>query len=225
VPALPDVPNVIRIDTHWTLSEDTNAKVRFFYQYTGTAPTNTQLNTFCNAVMTAANTWIKGLMGADTTFDMVEATDLTSPTSAVGLSTNSPFTGTRAGAVLPADIALLNSSEVHRRYRGGHCRQYFPFGTQPDLNDEQTWGSTFLGQCNTDLAGWSAAIIAANWSGATIVGPVNVSYYNGFTVHTGTTGRARNVSTPRTSAIVDLVISSIVRAGIATIRKRLLRLA
>ena len=49
--------------------------------------------------------------------------------------------------------------------------------------------------------------------------PVNVSYYEGFTVHMGTTGRARNVSTPRSSPIVDAVLGFIIQEGIATIRQ------
>jgi hypothetical protein len=225
LPALPDVPGVIRIDHHFQLSEDQFAKCRLFLAYTGTAPTNADLNEFCDDCMADYGTDLKGLAGVDTILESVSCIDLTSSTSASGLSSASPITGTRAGGVLPAAIAALVSKEVHRRYRGGHPRTYWPFGTQTDMFDEQTWLVAFTAAVGTDYQSYISDIRGEVWAGATLTGEVNVSYYSGFTVHTGTTGRARNVSTPRGSAIVDVVVEIIARVGIAVIRKRLLGLA
>jgi hypothetical protein len=225
MPALPSVPGVMRFDYLWAYGEDLVARTRYFINYTGTAPTNTELNTLADAVMTDAVTNLKGLYGVDTTLEGVEITDLSSSTAATGVSSHAVITGNRSGAVLPADIALLESLQVHRRFRGGHARIYWPFGTQTDMVDPQTWTGAFTAAATTDIANHLGVVIAANWSGGTMVGRVNVSYYEGFTVVTGSTGRARNVSTPRVSPIVDVIISHIVRVGIATIRKRLLGLA
>lgn len=225
MPALPAVPGVMRFDYLWAYGEDLKAKTRYFINYTGTAPNNTQLNTLCDAVMTDAVTNLKGLYGVDTTLEGVEITDLSSSTAATGVSSHAVIVGNRSGGVLPADIALLESLQVHRRFRGGHARIYWPFGTQTDLDDPQTWLAAFVSAATTDIATHLGVVIAANWSGGTMVGRVNVSYYEGFHTVTGSTGRVRNVSDPRTTALVDAIISHIVRLGIASIRKRLLRLA
>jgi len=224
MPALPDVPAVLRIDMHFIMSNDDFAKCRFFLKYAGSPPTNTELDTLATLVRTEFTTNLAGLVSVDTSLNRVDITDLSSPTSAVGSDTfNVP--GTLAGNVTPSSVCVLESLTISRRYRGGHPRIYWPFGNSTKLTDEQRWDLTFIGVVTTDLHNFYAGIEAGVWSGGISLQQVNVSYYQGFTTHTGTTGRVRNVSTPRTTPVVDVVSGDIVRDGIASQRKRLLRLA
>lgn len=224
MPALPDAPQVLRIRYGFTIGEDTRASVRQYYQYTGAAPSVGDLNAFAAGVFTEVGTVIAPVMTADRVNTEVVVTDLTSATSAEGLSVGTN-TGTRVGTELPAATCLLQSLEIARRYRGGHPRTYWPFGAEADLNDPQTWTDTFVGVATGALGDLDGFVGANPPAGVTGLVPVNVSYYKGFTVFLGTTGRARNVSTPRAAAVIDPVVGTLVRTGIAIIRRRELRLA
>jgi len=227
MPALPVIPGVIRLERQFKMSEDNAARVRTFLSYSGTAPTVAQLNTFAAAIGTSFGTNLKGLMTPASTLETVTVTDMSSYTGAQGVASPA-IQGTRGSGgtgTLPASTAVVVSLEIARRYRGGHPRQYWPFGLSADMQDAQTWSSSFNSACATGFAADSAAILGSGWTGAGALSGVNVSQYSGFTVHDGTTGRARNVSTPRTSPIIDAVLSLVVRLGIGAVRKRLLGLA
>jgi len=224
MPALPSVPKVLRITYKFTIGEDNGALCRTFYQYTGPGATSVELNALATAIATSANTYLIPLMTVDRVLTEIGITDLTNPTAPVGEAIVT-HAGSRVGGTLPASTAALESSEILRRYRGGHPRVYWPFGSDDDLADSQTWTSGFVTAVLTALNAHQA-----DWFGSApvdlgSVNRVNVSYYQGFTVHTGVTGRARNVSTPRVTPIVDAVVAEVVRQGIAQIRRRLLGLA
>jgi len=224
LPALPNVPNVIRNVLKFTFSEDTQAAIRFFLKYTGSAPTNAELATFAAGIGTAYAAQLIGLAGEGIILTNVESTDLTSDVSGEGGSAEDTE-GTRGPSNLTADTAALESLEIPRRYRGGHPRIYWPFGISSDLENAQTWSLTFVDAMAAALTTFYTDVMALTWSGGSITNRVNVSFYEGFTVHTGPTGRARNVSTPRSSSVVDNVSSSLVRVGVASQRRRLLCLA
>lgn len=224
MPALPDASQVIRIEFDFSIYEDLFARCRQHYIYDGSPPSNANLNTFSTTVFSAVGSDLAPLAGNHITFTRVGTTDLTSPTSAIGEHTGT-HVGSRGSTLLTADVCALQSLHVDRRYRGGHPRVYWPFGITTDLFDQQTWQPASVTAFESGLTALDTAILGASWGGATILGLVNVSYYQGFTVHTGTTGRARNVSTPRTSALIEPVTSTQVRAGIAVQRNRLLHLA
>ena len=225
MPALPSVPKVLRLNYKFTIGEDNGALCRTFYQYTGGGATSTELSALCTAIATSANTYLIPLMTDDRTLIEVTLTDLTNPSAPVGAAVVS-HAGTRGGgSILPASAALVESSQVLRRYRGGHPRVYWPFGNTADLQDSQTWTSAFLTAALTALNAHQA-----DWFGSApvdlgSVNRVNVSYYQGFTPHVGTTGRYRNVSNPRITPIIDAVVGEVVRIGVGQIRRRLLGLA
>ena len=224
MPALPSVPNVLRLALKYGIGEDNAAQVRFFEQYTGATPTQAQLAALATQVASAWLTHLAVRHTPDRTLEEVTITDLTTPSSAVGVWSGANV-GTSGQQPLPANIAVLESRRVVRRYRGGHCRTYWPMLGRLDMQDAQTWIGANLAGCATDLGAFNAEWEASPWSGGTIVGPVNVSFYQGFTVHSGVTGRMRNVSTPRATALIDPVISIVLQPGIAQQRKRLLALA
>lgn len=224
MPALPSVSKVLDISYNFDYSEDPMAKCRQFFQYTGGPATSADLATLASSIQSSYGTNLKSLAHQNVSLTSVTITDLSSPTAARGEWSGS-IVGTKTGHSLPASAATLQSLHISRRYRGGHPRTYWPFGESEDLTDDQKWQSSYVTGVTTALTDhfndWSTDLPPS----VSTVSPVNVSYYNGFTVHDGTTGRARNVSTPRSSPIVDAIIGFAVQQGLAQVRKRLLRLA
>jgi hypothetical protein len=224
MPALPDVPENVRVDLYYTIGEDLAAKNRFFLFYVGSAPTVAQLNTYAADISATWGADIAPSCTGDRKLTKVVVTDLTSSTAAVGEWVGS-IAGTDLGQELPASMCVLSSLVIARRYRGGHPRIYWPMGAQPDMQDSQTWKSSSVTTFTTAINNFMMNVKAFVWPGGVSLDLNNVSYYEGFTVHTGTTGRARNVSTVRLAPVTDVVLSLDVRLGIASQRKRLLRLA
>lgn len=226
MPALPPVPGVLKVEHDFGIGEDINAKVRQFWKYASSPPSVAEVTAVATAIAAAASGDIAGLFDSTRKYIQTVITDLSSSTGAQGHSgiVNTP--GTRSGAALPGDTCALQSQPIARRFRGGHSRLYWPFGTGTDMTDDQTWNNTFITAVITGLEafeGHASSSMIAN--GITAPAVVAVSFYEGFTVHTGVTGRARNVSTPRAAPVVDVRSTFLIHAGIATQRRRMLRLA
>lgn len=227
MPALPSVNDAIAVTYDFTIGADTLARCRQFFGIhpsSGTGLTNAQAAAMATAISSSYGTNLKTLARGSTSLTSVKVTGLTSPTDGFGEDAT-VIAGTRTGNQLSASQAILQSLHLERRYRGGHPRTYWPFGTDGDLDTPQLWEPTFVTAVGTGLdnhfTDWSTDLP----SGITNVFPINISYYQGFTPITGSTGRVRNVSKPRLSPIVDLILSFAIQQGIANIRKRLLRLA
>ena len=218
---LPDVAKVVKVALVWSDGINTDIVTRFYLRYSGAAPAPADLDAFGGAVHTA---WTSNLAGAtheDYNLIRVECTDLTTPTSAIGLWAGSEA-GTATGVPVPADAAVVLSYTVARRYRGGHPRGYWLLGIGVDLADPQHWTSDFIAAQQDAFNAFFTNVIADAWSGAGAVDHVNVSYFKGFTVVTSPiTGRARNVPTPRGAPVVDSVVATVARLRIGTQRRRL----
>lgn len=220
MPALPDVNKVVRCALVATLGSDFDVVTRFFIRYAGTAPTNSDLDEFAADISEAYNADLKGDIDADTVLKEIECVDLSSPSAAVGLWTGS-ITGTHSGTPLPANVCMVVSYQIARRYRGGHPRGYWRFGTISDEDTVQTWGATLLADVLSELGIFFAAVVAAGWTAAGTMDHVNVSYYSGFTVEISpSTGRARNVPTLRGTPVVDPVTALLPRAPFGSQRRR-----
>lgn len=221
MPALPNVPNVLRFK-HIMENNATGpiAHVRQYFLYAGGPPSNADCTTLANDAQTAFGAHLLGLMSVDWQYDGCEVTDLTSPTAGFGASTGAIQVGTAGGNALPADTCSLVNHTVHRRYRGGHPREYWPLGVESHLADITSWSTTYQTAFATDYAAFVAAILAATAGTTTLSQAVNASLYEGFTVHTGTTGRARNVATPRSTALVDPILTSHLNPVLAVQRRR-----
>lgn len=224
MPALPSVAHAVRIDYLFSYSDDPHAKCREFWFYTGTGASSTELTTLAGDIGTQYGVSIKDHVSPDVTLQTITITDLTSATAPVGEAAIG-IAGTNGGAVLPADACVLESLHIPRRFRGGHPRIYWPFFDASNTLDAQHWNATAVAELTADLAEWRAAWDALIPADMGTITPIAVSYYQGFTVHTGTTGRARNVSTPRASALLDNITSRTVQQGIASQRRRLLKIA
>nr|CRY97188.1 hypothetical protein [uncultured prokaryote] len=220
MPALPDVPKVLKVDFKFTYGSDTDVLTRQYWEYTGTAPTSTELATFGTAVGAGWDSNCASLTTTACSLEEMDVTDLSSPTAAQGVGP-AVFPGTRSGAGLAADDCLVSGYEIARRFRGGHARGYWPFGVSTDRDSPQNWGAAFLTDAAAGIVGMNSDTEAAGWSGAGTLTQVSVSYYEGFTVVTSpTTHRARNVPTVRATPVVDPVTAILARVRIGTQRRR-----
>lgn len=201
-------------------SSDVDIVNRWFISYSGTAPANADLVTFATAINTAWNADIKSLTPNIFQKLAFTCTDLSSPTAAFGelISTTS---GTRGTTEVPVGSCFVVSPQIQRRYRGGHPRIYWYWGIESDLATANTWGSSFIGACQTGFSAFMTAILAAGWGSAGTLEHVNVSYYNGFTsVQNPVTLRWRNVPTLRAVPVQDIVSGYIYRPYIGSQRRR-----
>jgi hypothetical protein len=220
VPALPAVPDVIRLELDFTVGLDAAAPVRFFWSYSGGIPTAGDMGSIAGQLYSAASSALPPVMHPDTIVTEARAQDLSSDTGFSGSSSGS-VPGTESGEPLGADVCVLFNFPIGRHYRGGKPRGYWPLGTTADLLTRQTWQSASLALFH---AAWtaSAGTLAAFTAGAITLGlPVNVSYYgppNRFI--TGSTGRIRTVSTGRAVPIVDEITGLSVNSHLGSQRRR-----
>ncbi len=124
MPALPDVPNVLKCEFLWSQNGIPAANVRYIL-YSGTVPDAGSLNTIAQAI---SDPFVTGMMpgySAETIFQAIRLTDLTTTSGAESTySWNAP--GTDEAPPLPANCCILVNQTIARRYRGGHPRQYYP---------------------------------------------------------------------------------------------------
>lgn len=220
MPALNPVPKVVRVTLrHQTTDGDNDVINRFFVQYSGTAPTDGELNTFAASVGTAWATNIAPICVTNLHLIEVNCEDLTSNTSAVGLDAED-IAGTITNPPLSMGVATVVSFAISRRYRGGHPRIYGPWGGADDLSSQDAWSSDYIAAV---LAAWEAfmdTVETAGWSGAGTLLHVNVSYFHGFTNHTFPSGRVRPIPTPLADPLVDEITGYTVNPRPASQRRR-----
>lgn len=222
MPALPAVPKVVQlaVQTHENNVPDTFVN-KVHYQYTGTAPTPSQLSSFATTVLTAWGSAFAPSMADDKQFVGLVAIDLSSSTAATAQVTDS-IAGSLAGTILPAETCFVLSATVSRRYRGGHPRVYLPLGVETSLLTARTWQAAFVTAVDTANAGLVTAIEGAGWAGAGTLSPVNVSYYAGYHLVTYPSGRSRDVPTIRVGGpLVDPITGYVGRSAVGSQRRRM----
>lgn len=222
MPALPAVPNTLRIALRFSTTGILEAGVRFYYTYSGGPPTVGNLNTMSTDISAAFGTDLAGLMSNDYHLIGVEITDLSSSTSAQG-SWSGSVAGANSGHPPDIAVALLQNFTIARRFRGGKPRTYWPFGVAGNLNsDDVTWTSAFLGTAATAWAAFNTALLALSGVGCTLTAHVNVSYYHGFaSVQNPVTKRWANIPTPVSGPVTpDTITGNAFRAEVSQQRRR-----
>lgn len=221
MPALPPVPSTIKVIYNLGIGTDTNAIVREYFGYSGSAPTAAQCITLAGVIRTAWGNNLKALVSANTNLISTTVIDLSSASGASGVDTTG-ITGTRTGTSLPAGVAVLVNKKVSRRYRGGKPRSYWPFFTNTDISSPSAWLAASVNSAQTAVNAFYTAVIGAVVGSGAITQESNVSFYNGFTVVTNpVTGRTRNVPKLRAGGpLVDTVTSNVVNSLPASQRRR-----
>ena len=220
MPALPDVPGVIRFEVNFTVGTDAAALVRAYWSYTGGVPTPGDMAAFAGQLYSAYSGPGVALYHTDTTLDLVQCVDLSSSTGSTGEAAG-PLVGTRAGESLGADVCALMNFSIGRRYRGGKPRMYLPYGVADDLLTRQTWTSGAISDFGGGYADTWLTLDGYSSGAITLGRQVNVSYYGPPNrIITGSTGRVRTVSTARAVPIVDVVTSVAANNHLGSQRRR-----
>jgi hypothetical protein len=221
VPALPPVPAVLRVVYRWDVGSDTDAIIRRYFRYSGSAPDNASCVTIATDISNSWNIEFAGYTHPDVSMEEISIEDLTSPTSGVGTFAFAAA-GSESGTPLPAEACALENQGIARRYRGGKPRHYWPIGSSADVLNPQFWEPSSISNWNAALAAHLAAVAAISVAGTTTLVPVSVSYYQGFTPVTNPiTGRTKDVAKLRVgSPVIDPVTSETFNQRIASQRRR-----
>lgn len=223
--ALPSVPNVIKARVEGTVNSLPWNNIWYFaFTETGSgAPGPADLNAVAQNLYHAYDTALRPQWDAVTTLEAVETTDLTTSSSATGAYVahgHGPVTGTTVDAA----ASVLCKQIIPRRYRGGHPRKYLPPLNGSDLVDDDEWNHTTIDALATSFGTAIQNISAAPTVPYTLIsvsGPVNVSFYAGFTNYTRSSGRADSKPTQRGTPLVDNVLGIELEYALATQRRRL----
>lgn len=223
MPALPPYPNVMRIQTLWTVGADLNVESTIHLLWTGSAPSNATCVALATSTHAQAVTWMVPELSVDNDLRGIIFTDLTTDTAGTGeFLTTVP--GSKAGDPNAASVCALSNFGISRRYRGGKPRVYWPIGTADDLLSPSLWKPASVTAFEAAINGYMGAVQGLSSGGTTMGALVNISYYQGFTaVVNPITGRTRDVPKVRTVGIApDLVTSSLVNPKPGSQRRRLL---
>lgn len=165
MPALANVPSVCRIRFQGFVFSQPWVNI-LHLRYTGTPPTSAELQTLCASLGGDWTTALRALYATTSQLNVVDATDLTSPTSAFGTNTQAVI-GTRAGTGLPANCCFVVSYHIDMRWRGGHIRNYWAAGVTADLAGGRGLDTTPLSQFNAGATAWLNALSAKSLGGRT----------------------------------------------------------
>jgi hypothetical protein len=211
----------VRTVLNYTYGSATAVSNRFYMTYSGAAPDTADLDAVAAAVGEWWGSSTNELCGTTVTLADVVCTDLTSDTSPEGSSLVDDD-GTRDGAPVSANDAVVVSMPTGRRYRGGHSRAYLPYGVDADQIDDVTWAEDFYENCASDWAGMIEAAAGAIWGAGGTFTNVMASFYDGFTnVAYGTPTKYRRVPTGRDTAAFYEITGYVGKAKIGSQRRRL----
>lgn len=222
MPALPDYPNVLRVDTDFTVGTDLDVRSRLHYIYSGSAPTDATCVTLATDIYALGVSHLVPLLANENNLSGVAVTDLTTPSSGVGAYL-SVTPGTRgAGDPLAAEVAALHNLAISRRYRGGKPRVYWPIGIGSDLTSPSAWDGSSITAFELGLNDYIIGTEALSVSGTSLGALCSISYYQGFTAVTNPiTGRTRDVPKVRSVAIApDVIITLAVNPKPGSQRRR-----
>jgi hypothetical protein len=196
----------VKLELRYKHSFDTDIVNHHFFHYTGAAPGNGGLATWLNGVHTAWVSYLKPITTGAVVLQELHAIDLSSAAAGTADLAVSEAGG-YGGLELPAGIAALINYKVQRRYRGGKPRTYAPLGKSTDVADGQDWVEASRASFESGYTNFLVTAKASSMGSATIDNIVNISYYEGFTTFTTPSGRVKNISTPRATPLVDVILT------------------
>ena len=218
MPPLPTVSGVAKIRYHHTFGTDANVVNGNFCRFTGAAD-ETSLNNWALAITNSWNTHLAPLLSNQIILNSVEIEDLGSASAATGSDVaNHP--GAVTTLAVPANVAMIISYQINRRYRGGKPRQYIAGLPNAGLEDEDHWlGST--------INSWEAAYTlhqqtVAQFAGGNLTATaiVNVGYVSGHTWQQDQHGNWHRLPVYLANPHVDLVNGYIAKPVVGTQRRR-----
>lgn len=178
MPPLPPAGNICRCVYSGTYGGAKWANV-FFVRYAPGPAAQADLNGLATGLRTAWNTNIKPLMVAAAQLTQTTCTDLVSNTGLTGVD-NTAVVGTNVTtAPMPANVALVVSFKIARRYRGGHPRMYLTGQATGNTASNTNWTGTYAATVATNMEAWRVAVNALTFPSMSVIQLVNLSYYTG----------------------------------------------
>lgn len=176
------VPNVLRVVLEGfvdTSSAETLWANVLHFQYSGTAPSDSNCALIANNIANNWNANVASLCPSPTTLQVVTVTDLTSTTSGEGEELVL-FPGTRGDDSIPANAAVLISYPSVLRYKGGHPRSYIYCLGNADLNGATNWSSPATQETQLKWRNFLNACLTAGVGGTTLTNFVTIRYRGKF---------------------------------------------
>lgn len=202
-PPLPASP-CVRVRLDYTQSDGYLAGSRFYLSYAGSAPTGANCTTLAGDIAATWNTALAQAVNTDISLTEVDVLDIASAYGNSGVW-NGSHAGTSSGSPLPSQVAQNVEFDILRRYRGGKPRMFLPYSNTGNLADQGHWQPAWLTDVNGYMATFFGDIGALSIGAMGGLAHVNLSYYEGFTNVTNSSGRTRAAPKYRTSALVDVV--------------------
>jgi len=165
MPPLPDAAAIVRVRVVGTVNGTPFNNI-FHLQYSGAAPSVSQLNALCTSVLSAWATNFSPLCPSSVVLASADAQDLTNSAAATGSATNTTA-GSRSGTAMPNNVAACVSWKINTRYRGGHPRTYLPAAVIADVSGGNRWTDAFVTAADTAITAFLTAMNAITEGGAT----------------------------------------------------------
>lgn len=202
---LPDTP-CFRVKLDYTEADGSQGSSRFHLSYSGGPPTAGNCQAVATGIGTAWANQLAEVVGLNWSLTEVDVIDIASDTGASGtVAVN--HAGSSGLNPMPAQVCTNVEYDIARRYRGGKPRMFLPPPGDAQRANDAHWTAGFITQVNTQLTAFFADIHALTGVGVSALSHINLSYYQGFTNVTNSSGRTRAAATYRKVALSDPVIS------------------
>lgn len=215
---LPDTP-CVRVRLDYLESDSGKAGNRFYLSYAGSAPTGANCVTLATDIAAAWATDIAPLMTAEWALQEVDVLDIASETGLSG-SWSGTNGGTRGGTGLPYQCASNIEYDITQRYRGGKPRIFLPPGATADLADPGHYSTGFVASLNSGFGAFMTAVQALSVGAMGALTHVDLSYFQGFTNITNSSGRTRAVPTYRDTALHRNVVGYSAKSTVGSQKRR-----
>jgi hypothetical protein len=217
-PPLPETP-CVRVRLDYLQSDAFDAGSRFFLSYAGASPTGANCIALATAIATA---WSDNVASSVSSAVSLKEVDVLDIASNAGLS--GQWTGTDPGTGGATQIASQVAGNVEfgiaRRYRGGKPRMFVPGPPTEAVLDAGHFSPDYIANLNTGIAGFFTAIEALDIGAMGALAHVNLSYYDGFTNITNSSGRTRAVPKYRPTALVEAIVGYSTKAVYGSQKRR-----
>lgn len=210
----------MRVRLDYTNSDASEAGSRFYLSYSNSPPTAGNCATLASDIEAAWASHLAPVVNQNWNLTEIDVLDIATDSGSSGQWTGtSP--GTETSSYNAANVATNIEFGIARRYRGGKPRMFLPPAGIGELTTAGRWTEAFVGDVNTGVAAFFTEIEALSIGAVGTLAHVNLSYYNGFTNVTNSSGRTRAAPKYRTpNAILDTVNGYSCKAVVGSQRRR-----
>lgn len=206
MPQLPNASRAIRCVYSGTYGGAKWANV-FHVQAANTGLTSADAVILATGLVAAWDARLKSVHGTGCQLTNCTVVDLTS-TSGAQAAVAAAVAGTNGAATpMPANVALVGSMKLNRRYRGGHPRMYLTGQATAATQSNTSWTGTWVTTTTTAFTGWRTDVNALTTASSGSITLICLSYYTGNVLR----------AIPQQDAITSIVVHS----RIDTQRRRL----